>query len=147
MAGWGGKRVKAGRPYSGAKTDTIAKLLRKRAAEDPEGKLTELPLDFLIRVMRDNDQPIGLRVDCAKSAAPYVHAKLQSIDIHSEEDRTLKIEFLNFTKHLVETQIVETTPLPSPQDVPLALIPAFESSAASKAIINAILDDDPEENN
>jgi hypothetical protein len=38
------------------------------------------PLDFLIEVMRDESQDLAVRIDAAKSAAPYVHPKLASIE-------------------------------------------------------------------
>ena len=36
----------------------------------------ELPLDFMLRLMRDPDVDQAVRLDCAKSAAPYLHARL-----------------------------------------------------------------------
>jgi hypothetical protein len=38
------------------------------------------PLDFMLAVMRDEQAPLDLRFEAAKSAAPYVHAKLASIE-------------------------------------------------------------------
>ena len=32
------------------------------------------PLEFLLSVMRDIANPLELRIDAAKAAAPYVHA-------------------------------------------------------------------------
>jgi hypothetical protein len=44
----------------------------------------ETPLDFLLRHMRGNPDGSGpdltTRLDCAKAAAPYVHAKLAAVD-------------------------------------------------------------------
>jgi hypothetical protein len=36
----------------------------------------ETPLNFLLQVMRDPTQPTVIRMDAAKSAAPFVHPKL-----------------------------------------------------------------------
>jgi hypothetical protein len=33
------------------------------------------PLDYILEVMRDVRNPTGLRLDAAKAAAPYLHAK------------------------------------------------------------------------
>ena len=33
------------------------------------------PLDFMLAVMRDDDQDIKLRTAMAQAAAPYIHAK------------------------------------------------------------------------
>ena len=38
------------------------------------GKLT--PLDFMLRIMWDKSATAGLRLEAAKSAAPYVHRKM-----------------------------------------------------------------------
>lgn len=46
----------------------------------------ETPLDFLLRVMRDEDADEDKRIDCAKAAAPYVHAKLASVDAKLDVD-------------------------------------------------------------
>jgi hypothetical protein len=100
MPGWGGKRTRAGRPPSVYKTSEMAERLRIRALESPNG-FAETPLDYLIRVMRDENQPTLLRVDCAKAAAPFVHAKLSSIDVKSEDDRTVRIEFVDFSRNVI----------------------------------------------
>lgn len=50
----------------------------------------ELPLDYMLRVMRDPDQPAQRRDDMAKAAAPFLHAKLQTIQ-HSGEITTNKV--------------------------------------------------------
>src|SRR5579863_9509464 len=94
MAGWGGKRSGSGRKRSWARTTEIGKRVARMALES-NGEY-QAPLDFLITVMQDATQPLEMRVDCAKAAAPYVHAKLQSIDITSEEDRRMVIEFVDF---------------------------------------------------
>jgi hypothetical protein len=38
------------------------------------------PLDFMLKVMRDDTKPFPDRLDAAKSAAPYVHPKLAAIE-------------------------------------------------------------------
>ena len=38
------------------------------------------PLDFLLSIYRDEMQPLPERMDAAKAAAPYVHAKLASVE-------------------------------------------------------------------
>ena len=44
-----------------------------------EGGIT--PLDFLLTVMRDNDQDFRVRLDAAKTAAPCCHARLASTEL------------------------------------------------------------------
>lgn len=71
--GHGGKRPGAGRKKGSAnKLDQEA---RKKAAD---GGM--LPLEFMLNIMRDEEQDFGVRFDAAKAAAPYVHAKLSTID-------------------------------------------------------------------
>ena len=38
------------------------------------------PLDYMLTILRDNDQPKELRFEAAKAAAPYVHAKLAAVE-------------------------------------------------------------------
>ena len=44
----------------------------------------ELPLDYMLRIMRDEQQDKQRRDDMAKAAAPFLHAKLQSTQIVGE---------------------------------------------------------------
>ncbi len=39
-----------------------------------------MPLDYMLSVMRNEAEEQAVRLDAAKNAAPYVHAKLQSVD-------------------------------------------------------------------
>lgn len=69
----GGSRQGAGRK-AGAATK-LNEEARKQAAE---GGL--MPLDFLLSIMRDEKLTRQDRVDAAKAAAPYVHAKLAAVE-------------------------------------------------------------------
>ena len=70
----GGRREGAGRkPGSVNKLDAEA---RKKAAE---GGM--MPLDYLLGIMRDEDQDSRSRLDAAKAAAPYCHARLSSTEL------------------------------------------------------------------
>jgi hypothetical protein len=53
---------------------------RKAAAE---GGI--MPLEFMLNVLRDETVPRDERMDAAKAAAPYVHAKLASVE-HTGKD-------------------------------------------------------------
>lgn len=77
----GGKREGAGRKLGSAnRLDQEA-----RAAVLESGK--ETPLEFLLRVMRDPAADEARRIDAAKSAAPYVHARLASVDLGNKDDK------------------------------------------------------------
>lgn len=74
----GGRRTNAGRkPGSVSKMDAEA----RRAAS--EGGIT--PLEYMLGVLRDLDAPVQRRDDMAKAAAPYMHAKLASVE-HTGKD-------------------------------------------------------------
>jgi uncharacterized protein YggE len=68
------KGVKTGGRKKGSKN----KAAIAQAAAVAASGLT--PLDYLLSVTRDENQPHPVRVDAAKAAAPYVHPKLQPVD-------------------------------------------------------------------
>ncbi len=74
----GGKREGAGR-----KPGAINKATRKQREAVKESGLT--PLAYLLSVMRDETAEQSYRVDAAHKAAPYVHAKLSSVDVKSSD--------------------------------------------------------------
>lgn len=82
------------RPQGLAKTGGRAKGTANRAtvakaAEIAASGLT--PLDFMLKIMRDESQDMDRRCDMAKAAGPYVHSKLSSIDARLELDGQLVI--------------------------------------------------------
>ena len=74
----GGKREGAGR-----KPGAINKATREQRKAVKESGLT--PLDYLLSVLRDETAERHERVDAAHKAAPYVHAKLSSVDVKSSD--------------------------------------------------------------
>jgi hypothetical protein len=62
----------------------------------------EMPLDFLLRLMRDSHSPMARRLEAAKAAAPFLHSKLTAIDAKlssvagnpSPEIDAIRIEFV-----------------------------------------------------
>ncbi|OQW71651.1 MAG: hypothetical protein BVN33_14565 [Proteobacteria bacterium ST_bin13] len=69
------------RPGAGRKKGSVTKATVYRqemfARAATEGMS---PLDYLLGVMRDPGQDDGRRLDAAKAAAPFVHARLASIE-------------------------------------------------------------------
>jgi hypothetical protein len=51
-----------------------------------QSKNWKTPLEYLLTVMNDDDVPRDSRVEAAKAAAPFVHAKLQAIVIENPND-------------------------------------------------------------
>lgn len=74
----GGARANAGR-----KQGSLSRKTREIAEAAAEEGIT--PLEFLVSVMRDPQQGLSVRLDAAKSAAPYMHPRLQTI-AHTGED-------------------------------------------------------------
>ena len=70
----GGKRPGAGRK-PGSTNRFNRDLLASASATGA------LPVEYLLEVMRDASNPISLRIDAAKSCAPYLHHKLSAQDI------------------------------------------------------------------
>ena len=77
MNGHGGKRPGAGRP-KGAVSRANEEVRQEAAASG------ELPLAYMLRIMRDPSQPVGRRDDMARAAAPFCHSRLSSVE-HSGE--------------------------------------------------------------
>lgn len=74
------------RPGAGRKQGSVNKLDQEARAKVLESG-EETPLDFLLRAMRDGSHEFPHRLDAAKAAAPYVHAKLSSIDVGNKDDK------------------------------------------------------------
>ena len=60
----------------------------------------EMPLDFLLRLMRDPREPKSKRLEAAKAAAPFCHSKLNAIDAPPADTKerpqtTIKIAFVD----------------------------------------------------
>lgn len=79
----GGARPGAGRRKNG--TNRVTEEAVKQAATTGE-----MPLDFLLRMMRDAAVEEVKRIDCAKAAAPYLHAKRAPVNSDGE-DATLTV--------------------------------------------------------
>jgi hypothetical protein len=83
----GGKRPGAGRPKGSKNKNTVA----IQAA-----KTGELPLDYMLRVMRDKAADKDRRDEMAKAAAPYLHAKRASEDARGRvPNRFIDVSKLN----------------------------------------------------
>jgi hypothetical protein len=54
--------------------------MRQRVRKKPMEGATA-PLDYLLGIMRDKDQDARSRLDAAKAAAPYCHARLSSTEL------------------------------------------------------------------
>lgn len=69
----GGKREGAGRKAGSPNKRTTETVEKVKASG-------LMPLDYMLSVLRDETADMKDRMDAAKSAAPYLHAKLNSIE-------------------------------------------------------------------
>jgi len=76
----GGARSGAGRKKGGRN-----KLTQEAIAKASDGLS---PLDYLLSIMRDDKVDEQRRIDAAKAAAPYCHAKLATVD-HTSSDGSM----------------------------------------------------------
>ena len=79
----GGKRDGSGRKPGSvtARTREVADAIMSDAG------LT--PLDYLMGIVRDVGADEAKRIDCAKAAAPYLHAKLANIDVNATHEHDM----------------------------------------------------------
>ena len=73
----GGARPGAGRKKGGRNRMTEAAVVAAEATG-------QTPLDYMLEVMRDTNVERRDRIDAAKAAAPYVHARLSQIDANMD---------------------------------------------------------------
>lgn len=67
---------------------------RASAAREKEiARTGETPLQYLLRVMRDDKRPADERLNAAKFAAPYVHPKLVAVEHKGEGGGPIQMEY------------------------------------------------------
>lgn len=85
----GGPREGAGR-----KAGIPNKRTAEKAAEVEASGLT--PLDFMLSILRNADADDAKRMWAAEKAAPYVHAKLASVEHKGDGGGPLVLEIVRF---------------------------------------------------
>ena len=66
------------RPGAGRKAGAITKRTRQIAAKAAAEGIS--PLEYILGVMRNEENALPVRLDAAKSAAPYIHPRLAAIE-------------------------------------------------------------------
>ena len=89
----GGKREGAGR-----KPGSLNRRSKEAAEQAKREGIT--PLDYMLKIMRDESSDLDRRDDMAKACAPYIHPRLQSTTVKGTGDEgeivtKLKIEYVN----------------------------------------------------
>lgn len=85
----GGKRDGAGRP-AGAVTERTREVANAAHAEG----IT--PLEYMLSVLRNEDAEMKDRMWAAEKAAPYVHAKLASVEHSGKDGGPMVLEIIRF---------------------------------------------------
>lgn len=80
----GGARPGAGRPR-GRRSD---KTLKRLEAIDTSGLS---PLEYMLSVLKDEKQPMPIRLDAAKAAAPYMHPRLANVELGGKDGGPIPI--------------------------------------------------------
>jgi hypothetical protein len=62
-----------------------------------------MPLDYMLGVMRNENEDAVRRLDAAKSAAPYVHARLSLTTLKGDEENPVGVR-------VIERRIVDPVP-------------------------------------
>jgi hypothetical protein len=70
----------------------------------------EMPLDFLLRLMRDPRAPMTRRLEAAKAAAPFAHARLSPVEPIVNLDTSERVSS-------IEVRFVKPRPGPDEDDV------------------------------
>src|ERR1700730_309971 len=86
-----GKGSKPGERRGGRKKGTPNKATTAAAIRAEVAASGEIPLDYMLRVMRDETADPARRDAMAKAAAPYVHHSLASIRHGGDEQNPLRI--------------------------------------------------------
>ena len=92
LVGHGGRR-----PGSGRKKGALNKRSRAKADAIEASGLT--PLDFMIEVMRNQSNTAEMRLEAAKSAAPYVHPRLHATEISEADDDLPDDQEITYQSH------------------------------------------------
>ena len=69
------------RPNAGRKVGAATKKTKEIADQAAQDGIT--PLEFMLRIMRDTGSEQKDRMAMAVSAAPYIHARLSSIEMNA----------------------------------------------------------------
>lgn len=70
----------------------------KRTAAQTEALASGItPLEYMLSVLRDEDEPDNVRLDAAKAAAPYVHSRLSSIEANIKGKMGVTVEIVRLS--------------------------------------------------
>ena len=85
-----------GRKTGGRRKGTPNRVTAERQAAVAASGLT--PLDYMLSVMRDTNEELGVRLSAATSAAPYVHPKLSNVAVSGQgQDGAIEVRIVSYS--------------------------------------------------
>ena len=79
------------RPGAGRKPGSTTRKTREIAERAIQEGLT--PLEYMLAVLRDEGNETTVRMDAAKSAAPYIHPRLAAVEVTGEDGGPVETVF------------------------------------------------------
>jgi hypothetical protein len=67
-----------------------------------------MPVDFRVSVMRDGSVDLTVRIDAVKPTAPFLHARLSSVELSTNEGGGIKVEIVRFSDRAAKEANVRT---------------------------------------
>ena len=87
-----GRGKPKGLPKSGGRQKGAVDKIKREAILAAQG-IT--PLDYMLGIIRNEEEDKTVRLDAAKAAAPYVHARLQTTTLAGDPEKPLKLDNLS----------------------------------------------------
>ena len=81
-----------GLPKSGGRQKGAVDKIKREAILAAQG-IT--PLDYMMGIIRNEHEDKTVRLDAAKAAAPYVHARLQAVTLAGDPENPIKVESIS----------------------------------------------------
>lgn len=78
----------AGRKTGGRKPGTPNRATKAREELIASSGLS--PLEYMLTTLRDESQPVNVRLDAAKAAAQYVHPKLSAVTLSGDPENPVE---------------------------------------------------------
>lgn len=82
------------RDGAGRKPGQATQINAEARAKALEGGIS--PLDYMLGILRDGTADTSMRFEAAKAAAPYVHAKLASVEHKGDGGGPMVLEIIRF---------------------------------------------------
>ena len=115
MPGRGGRPK--GLPKTGGRKKGVKNKIQTARIEALSQK-GEMPLDYMLRVLRDPETESARRDDMAKAAAPYTHARLSAMTVGGDANNPIRTESVIRDERVPVKERVERLFIEAPADAP-----------------------------